>query len=277
MPQDERYSAKRYGKSLRYSFFDRNMNKRIFNVLIAGALLASTAVTTFADDGSGNSVINIEPLFEYPMAPEDLPTLEEKSGWLMEHFWDALEEKKKGTVDQTALNDAFNVYISAMPYASRDKVMASTNALLKRIEKNPALLLQMVKAAEDNLYDPQRSKMLIDEVYVRYLETLAKNKKIDKIRKARYADQLRRLKATMPGATAPGFKFMDVEGNEKEYFPMSTFTIIEFGDPSCDECRMSKLKFDVNLQLSTLIDQGKVNMLFIIPDDPEGWQKDLQG
>lgn len=70
-------------------------------------LLLSTAVPS---TGMAQDVITIEPLFEYPTAPEELPTINEKSDYLVEHFWDRMDFKSKSTVDQNALNDAFRVY-----------------------------------------------------------------------------------------------------------------------------------------------------------------------
>lgn len=238
----------------------------------SGAAMAQTPA-----DGSGEPTTTVvSALFEYPMAPEELQTLEEKSEWLMEHFWDALNFKDKHAVDQAALNHAFNTYIIPMQWASKESVDASTDNLLKKLSKNPTLLMQFTKAAEDNLYDPTRSKMLIDEVYVKYLAAITANKKIDRMRKVRYSDQLRKLQATMPGRRAPEFSFTDTQGQPQAYHPMSTFTIIEFGDPSCTDCRMAKLKMDVNRDLEKLVEQGKVNILFILPDTPEGWQEEMK-
>lgn len=247
--------------------------------LLLGAAFSDSlmAQSDNAQGQSAESVIVVKPLFDYPVAPESLGSLEEKSEWVVEHFWDALDTKTKGTVDQHALNDAFQVWISPMRWSDANKVAAATDALLKRLEKNPPLLIQFTKAAEDNLYDVNRASMLIDEVYVKFADAMARNKKIDNVRKIRYKEQAKKLKATMPGETAPKFHFKNTAGEEKEYFPMSTFTIIEFGDPTCDDCRMAKLKMDVNLTLSELIEKGKVNIMFILPEEREDWETELAG
>ena len=56
---------------------------KIFNRLILYSMISFSALTidTFAQD-----IIEIQPLFEYPSAPEELATLEEKSDYLVEHF-----------------------------------------------------------------------------------------------------------------------------------------------------------------------------------------------
>ena len=249
------------------------------NMAAALAVIAalSHAGATAQEPVATEDVITIAPLFEYPIAPEGLSDLQDKAEWLVEHFWDNLDTKSKATVDQHALNNAFSVWVTPMQWASKEKVSASVDALLKRVAKNPTLLLQLTKAAEDNIYDVNRAGMLIDEVYVKFAESVAQNKKIDNLRKTRYKEQARKLAATMPGEVPPSFKFTATNGEEKEYRPMSTFTIIEFGDPTCEDCRMAKLKMDVSLPLGELVEKGKVNILFILPDKREGWEEELSG
>ncbi len=234
-------------------------------------MLADAPLAIYAQNQqSAQTVIEIEPLFQYPSAPEELEGIQAKSAWLMQHFWDSFDFKNKNTVDQTALNHAFKIYSVPMRWAPKEDVIASSERILKLLDKNPTLLLQFTKAAEENLYGP-RAEAWIDEVYLLYLRALVNNKKIADIRKARYVDQLKTLEASAVGNLAPRFTFTDMYGNEGQYFPMSTFTIIEFGDPDCDDCRMSRLKMEASASLSNLVNQGKVNILFIIPDADDTW------
>ncbi|MDE6290880.1 MAG: thioredoxin family protein, partial [Muribaculaceae bacterium] len=53
---------------------------------------------------------------------------------------------------------------------------------------------------------------------------------------------------------------------------MSTPTIILFGDPDCDDCRMGKLRMQSNVAFSKAVADGKVNVIFIIPDAESGWE-----
>lgn len=126
--------------------------------------------------------IQIDPLFEYPSAPEELSSLQDKSNYLVEHFWDSMDFKSSATVDQNALNDAFKVYSVPMRWAEKTRSLASADKLIEKISKNPTLLIQFTKAAETNLYS-NRADVWIDEVYVKFLNALVKNKKIPESRK----------------------------------------------------------------------------------------------
>ena len=216
-------------------------------------------------------VITIEPLFEYPVSPEEIVTLSDKSNWLMQHFWDNMDFKKKGAVNQSALNDAFKVYSLPMQWAEKAEVDKSVASLLDKIQKNPTLLLQFTKAAESSLYS-ERADIWIDEVYLKFLDAFLKNKKIPEIRKRRYERQMRQISNSLNGSIAPSFDFTTPTGTPGKFQPIGVFTIIEFGDPDCDDCRHAKLRMETDVRFSSLVERGLVNVLFILPDPVDGWQ-----
>ena len=73
------------------------------------------------------------------------------------------------------------------------------------------------------------------------------------------------------------FKYVTPTGNPAHYQPDGCITVIEFGDPDCDDCRFAKLKMETDVTFSTLVDKGQVSVLFIIPDPEEGWQTKVTG
>lgn len=251
--------------------FTHSFLKNITSAKILGGIflmLCAISFTTKAD------VITIEPLFEYPVAPEEIESLVDKSNWLMQHFWDNMDFKSKAAVDQTALNDAFRVYAFPMQWAEKTEVDKSVDGMLKLLEKNPTLLLQFTKAAEEALYG-QRAKVWIDEVYMKYLQSYLKNKKIGAARKKRYERQYKLLSNSLLGTTPSSFTFTTPVGNPGKFEPIGVYTIIEFGDPDCDDCRHAKLKMETDIKFSSLVERGLVNVMFIIPDPSEGWQTQL--
>lgn len=215
--------------------------------------------------------IQIAPLFEYPMAPEELQSITDKSNYLVERFWDSMDFKAKKTVDQNALNDAFRVYSVPLRWAEKSKSLASADKLIEKVSKNPTLMLQFMKAAEECLYGP-RADAWIDEIYVKFLQSFVKNKKIPEARKKRYESQLATLEKSMLGTVAPEFKFTDRSGKEATYFPMTTPTVIIFGNPSLSDWRLSRLRLESNIALSQAVDKGQVNIMFIVPSETENWK-----
>lgn len=232
------------------------------------------------EDGSDmmeqDGTVYLAPLFEYPSAPEELGSMEDKCSWIVDNFWNLMDFKSTAPVDQAKLNHAFSVYAVGCQYAPKVKVEASADKLIKTLQKNPTLLVQFVKAAEENLYGP-RADVWIDELYIKFLQGAISNKKISKARKARYESQLKQLQGTLVGATPPEFDFVRTNGDPAQYFAMSTPTILFFGDPDCDECRQGRLRMESNVAFSKAVTDGKINVLFIIPDAEDGWQKDVAG
>lgn len=242
------------------------------------ALLLGVSQTAFAQTQPSDStqlldsgVMYLDPLFEYPMAPEEIEDFREKCNWLADNFWNPLDIKAKEAVDQAKLNHAFQVYATTVQYADKVRVTAAVDRLLKNLQKNPMLLYQLCKAAEETIYGP-RAEFWIDELYARILRASLANKKFPASKRARYEQQLRQLDSTMIGSAPAKFDFRRPDGDPAQFFPMSTPTIIVFGDPDCDECRMGKLRLQSNVSFTKAVADGRINVLFIIPDPEEGWQ-----
>ena len=248
------------------------MNKRYLPFLIpasASPLMLCASPQASAQTADAPTVITVQPLFEYPEAPADIEGLADKSAWLMQHFWDQLDVKKK-SVDQSALSHAFSVYCAPLRFAPRETAIASVDNLLKRLRKNPALLYQFTRAAEENLYGP-KAEIWVDEIYERFLRAAIANKKIPAIRKVRWSEQLSQLENCRTGSRMPAFRLIDRTGSEGVFSPGAHHTIIEFGDPGCDDCRMSRLKMESDAALQSAVRSGKAAIYFIVTGDDDSW------
>lgn len=244
----------------------------ILSLLMSAFLSISAQETNDSTDLIDSRVMYLDPLFEYPMAPQELSSFTEKCDWLADNFWNDLNIKKQDAVDQAKLNHAFNVYATTVQYANKEKVTASVDKLMKILQKNPTLLYQMIKAAEDNIYGPN-ADFWIDELYARMLKSALVNKKFPKNKRAKYELQLKQLEHSLIGVTPNIFDFTRPNGEPAKYFPMSTPTIIIFGDPDCEDCRLGRLRMQANVEFNKAVADGKINVLFIIPDPEPGWEK----
>ena len=220
------------------------------------------------------SVIEINPLFDYPVAPEDLESLEAKCNYLVKNFWNNFDFKNKNSVDQYALNEAFGVFVTPMRYASGKEVDQAIDKLINKISGNPIMLFQFTKAAEENLYGP-RAEFWSDPLYLKFLDAIVKNKKIAANRKTKYINQANALRQSEEGNQAHDFEFIDVNGDKKTYFPMSTPTLLIFGNPDDTDWRLARLRMDSNFKLVDAIEKGKINILYIIPSELSDWQQTI--
>ena len=219
--------------------------------------------------------IVLEPLFEYPVAPEELESMSERCDYLVTHFWDNFDLKQKNAVDQNALNHAFNVYITSLSYSNAKNSLPEVEKLLKQLSKNHVLLTQFVKAAEENLYGV-RADYWNDDLYLKFLDVFFKNKDIPEQRKTKYRKQYDIINTSKLGGKMPQFIFTDKNNKEGKYFPMSTPTLLIFGDPSDPDWRFSRLKMETNIPLSQALDRGKVNILYIVSTPLPEWTNETK-
>lgn len=243
-------------------------------VLLGGTALGKAQLVNDSTELIETGVMYVEPLFEYPIAPEEISEFREKCNWLVNNFWNPLDIKTKEAVDQNKLTHAFQVYSTTAQYADKDVVTAAVEKLMKNLQKNPTLLYQMTKAAEETVYGP-RAEFWIDELYANILRSALLSKKFPPTKRARYENQLKQLENSLIGKAPGQFNFIRPNGDPAQYFPMATPTIIIFGDPNCDECRIGKLRMQSNVTFNKAVTDGKINVLFIIPDPEDGWQKQV--
>ncbi|MDE6271709.1 MAG: DUF5106 domain-containing protein [Muribaculaceae bacterium] len=215
--------------------------------------------------GVEDSRLVITPLFEYPVAPEEMTDLQAKTGWLMDHFWDSMDFSTKQSVDQNALNDAFQVYGAAAIHAPKSKVLKSVNSLVKSIKGNPVLLLQFAKGAEEAFYGP-RAVGWSDEIYMPFVEAVVADKSISDSRKIRYKAILDNMKRNAIGVKFPKLRLTLRNGRHQDFTPENEYTLIEVGNPDCDDCKFAKMKLDMASDIREMIADKKIGMVFLVAD-----------
>lgn len=216
-------------------------------------------------------VIEIEPLFEYPVAPEELSTLTEKSEYVVTNFWEPLDTRNQQAVIQLALDHAFDVFASAVRWSNPNVATQAVDKLINKVSGNPTLLYQLTKSAERYLYSP-KADFWSDNIYLKFVDATLKNKKISDRNKEKYRKQAQTLRNTTVGNPAPKFSFVEADGKESNYFPMSTPTLLIFGDPEDTDWRMARLRLETNTALSQALDKGKINILYIIDHSEGDWK-----
>lgn len=229
----------------------------LFAAILIGMSSRHAAAQTSTDDGT----IIVEPLFKYPEPPAFIESLPDRSDYLMDNFWKDMNFKQK-VVNQAALQHAFEVYSTPMRWAQKAKVINSVKDLLKKLEKNPTLATQFMKAAEETFHSP-RSEVYIDEVYTMLLEGFLKNKKVPKARKEKYARQLDAIRNTAVGMKMPQVAAVDTAGGEFSPRLGSEYTLIIFGSHRSDNTRRQMLQMNTDLAMERLCRSGELALNFI--------------
>lgn len=236
------------------------------------------AIAQNGSEMQDTDAVVIPPLFEYIEAPDDLPDLQSRTNFLMDNFWSPFDFNNVTTVDQNALNHAFEVYAGAMAYASPDKVQESVKSLISKIKDNPGLTFQFTKAAEESLFGP-RADIWYDDVYLQFLKNLIDNNSISAAKKSKYATQLKLLQNSAVGNPFPSFNMNDEQGKPAKLSVDSPYTLIEFLNPDSDDSRYQNLKLDISGIVNDLMEDGKLKVIVIFLQDevgkrahPEKWK-----
>lgn len=205
-------------------------------------------------------------LFQYPTAPESLPTMEEKCNYVIEHFWDRCNISQAFST-RSKLQQAFNDYVNIIPYASADKVHESVLKLLDRVKKNPQQLLGFAEMAESALYG-DTALIVCDEVYYPFAQAVADNKKVKAADKARFAAQAKILSGSQVGMTAPDFTFVKPDGTKCQFNDIPAgYVILFFYEPDCTDCMMARVRLSADYSINEFIKKKQLNVVCIYPGD----------
>ncbi|MDE6303625.1 MAG: DUF5106 domain-containing protein [Paramuribaculum sp.] len=217
-----------------------------------------------------------ERLFPYPEIPEELVTLQDRTGYLVDHFWDRCDFNTVFS-SKSRLESAFADYVVFLRHAPREKTLASLDNLLKKLEKNPDGLLYMTELAENYMYS-DTAALLSDEAYLPFVKAVAQNKKISKANKLRYARQADILSTNTPGSPAPSLPYITREGVKSNLDNDSAkILVVYFNDPECGDCRMARARLNANPAANELIKNGVLKIVAITPDDATDlWRKEAE-
>lgn len=224
----------------------------------------------------GKAQQSVQPYFPLPIVPDSLTTLQQRTDYMIDHYWDFCDMKKAFS-SRPKMAEAFNTYLSFMPYASADMAFSSVNRFLKSLEKQPKDLLFIAREAENTLFGDS-AEFISEELYLPFAQAVAGNKKLDKASKARFVRHAELLSRNRVGLKAPDFTYTDRNGQLRHFDNDSAqVVVLMISDPECDECKMARIRLDADINATKLIDKGIVKMVCITPSAPTlKWKETVQ-
>lgn len=241
------------------------MDKRIFALILFIASIAGSTVVAQQQT---------DTYFPYPIVPDSISTLQARTDYLLEHFWDFCDFKKAFSSRQK-MAGAFKDYLSFMPHASAKQAHRSVSRLLKSLEKQPDDLLFLARKAEEYIHS-DTAEIYSDELYLPFAVAVSSNKRIDKAVREQFTHQARILSGSQTGMPAPAFNFTDRSGAASVFLPDSTaeVTILFFNDPDCMDCTVARSRLNADIRASNFIKDGVMRVVAITPGEPdENWKQ----
>lgn len=205
--------------------------------------------------------------FPYPAIPDTLRSVEQRAGYLSEHYWDnynfadTLLLKSKEVTEQGFVNfidilNRFNLDNTSKGVAHKDiaqkgitrKDIARKDITQKGIAQKgiacftrKAFSNAAAKERFENLiehyFEDQLSPVRNDRVYLIFLEEMKNSPCFDETEKERIAFKIKTTNKNLPGDIAINFKFKDENGKEHQLSDYKDQKVIlYFYDPDCENC-----------------------------------------
>ena len=205
--------------------------------------------------------------FPYPAIPDTLRSVEQRAGYLSEHYWDnynfadTLLLKSKEVTEQGFVNfidilNRFNLDNASKGVAHKDiaqkgitrkditqKDIAQKDitqkgiACFTRKAFSNAAAKERFKNLIEHYFEDQLSPVRNDRVYLMFLEEMKNSPCFDETEKERIAFKIKTTNKNLPGDIAINFNFKDENGKEHQLSDYKDQKVIlYFYDPDCENC-----------------------------------------
>lgn len=205
--------------------------------------------------------------FPYPAIPDTLRSVEQRAGYLSEHYWDnynfadTLLLKSKEVTEQGFVNfiDILNRFnldnaskgvahkdiaqkgitrkdITQQGIAQKDITQQGIACFTRKAFSNTAAKERFENLIE-HYFEDQLSPVRNDRVYLIFLEEMKNSPCFDETEKERIAFKIKTTNKNLPGDIAINFKFKDENGKEHQLSDYKDQKVIlYFYDPDCENC-----------------------------------------
>ena len=205
--------------------------------------------------------------FPYPAIPDTLRSVEQRAGYLSEHYWDnynfadTLLLKSKEVTEQGFVNfiDILNRFnldnaskgvahkdiaqkgitrkdITQQGIAQKDITQKGIACFTRKAFSNTAAKERFENLIE-HYFEDQLSPVRNDRVYLIFLEEMKNSPCFDETEKERIAFKIKTTNKNLPGDIAINFKFKDESGKEHQLSDYKDQKVIlYFYDPDCENC-----------------------------------------
>ena len=195
--------------------------------------------------------------FPYPAIPDTLRSVEQRAGYLSEHYWDnynfadTLLLKSKEVTEQGFVNfidilNRFNLDNASKGVAHKDIVQKGITrkditqkgiACFTRKAFSNAAAKERFENLIEHYFEDQLSPVRNDRVYLMFLEEMKNSPCFDETEKERIAFKIKTTNKNLPGDIAINFKFKDESGKEHQLSDYKDQKVIlYFYDPDCENC-----------------------------------------
>lgn len=241
------------------------MKARLFSlfILLACMLIQAQEQAQAQTKAQAQTQSQPQQSFPYPALPDTLRSVEQRAGYLSEHYWDnynfadTLMLKSEEVTEQGFVN-----FIDILGRFSPAIAQKGITGFTQKAFKNTAAKERFESLIEHYFENPQ-SPLRNDRVYLLFLEEMKNSPCFDEVEKERLAFKIKTTNKNLPGDIAINFNFKDENGMSHQ---LSDYrdqkVILYFYDPDCENCH----KVSAWLKQQTI--PADIKVLKIIADNP---------
>ena len=241
------------------------MKARLFSlfILLACMLIQAQEQAQAQTKAQAQTQSQPQQSFPYPALPDTLRSVEQRAGYLSEHYWDnynfadTLMLKSEEVTEQGFVN-----FIDILGRFSPAIAQKGIAGFTQRAFKNTAAKERFESLIAHYFENPQ-SPLRNDRVYLLFLEEMKNSPCFDEVEKERLAFKIKTTNKNLPGDIAINFNFKDENGKSHQ---LSDYrdqkVILYFYDPDCENCH----KVSAWLKQQTI--PADIKVLKIIADNP---------
>jgi len=213
--------------------------------------------------------------FQVPTIPLVLTTPEQRTDFLVEHYWDNFSFKDTSDLESSPIAEqAYTDYLNILLAIPVEKGVLGIKNLMSKAEDNARMFQFFLSLGEKYLYDPN-SQYRSEPLYIPVLESFISSKTIESAYKIRPLKQLQLAQRNKVGGRAADFKFTLKNGSESNLYSLKNkFVLLYFHNPGCGECKKVREKIISSSLVQTLESNGTLKVLSVYPDaDLAEWEK----
>ena len=205
--------------------------------------------------------------YQPPVIPLMLNSPEQKTGFLIEHYWDNFNFKDTSQLkDITKQEQTFANFLGIITQVSPLKASHGIKILMNQAEISQNTSLFFYRMAEKYLYHPN-SPLRNDSLYEKFLELACGSMVIDSVSKFRFQKQYGMALQNKPGHKATDFNFTLKNGSSSTlYYIKARFLLLYFYNPECAECKVIRSKIIQSKLISQLESKGLLRILSVYTD-----------
>lgn len=213
--------------------------------------------------------------FPYPTAPDSMVSLNDRTSYVMRHFWDKTNPRKLMS-DSAKWAQTFRDYVEFIPHTPADSVRKAVAHLIALLDDDPRALQILASSAERELYGPT-AQFWSEEPYLMFTRPVLRNKKVKDSVKQYYLDQIKMLNASQVGANVAPLTYITRDGATHKLYDVKGEAILLLFQPlDCFDCAMMRLRLEADAATYELVKAGKLKIVIINPEvDSPQWRDQM--